>query len=151
MAVSLVYLILIAGLIKTFLQLKQGDREKEESLIESKRKKLRNSFNYALQGIFTALKEEQNMKIHFIIMLIVIIAGFLYHISYIEWIVCLLLFAFVISLELINTAIETTVDIASPEFNEKAKIAKDVAAGAVLVSAIISVLIGLIIFIPKIF
>ena len=56
----------------------------------------------------------------------------------------------VISLELVNSAIEATVDIAMPEINEKAKVAKDVAAGAVLVSAIASAIIGLIIFIPKV-
>ena len=84
-------------------------------------------------------------------MLIVIVAGFIFKISVMEWIACLLLFALVISLELINTAIETTVDIAMPEINEKAKYAKDIAAGAVLFSAIIAVIVGLIIFLPKIF
>ena len=83
-------------------------------------------------------------------MLIVIVAGFIFKISVMEWIVCLILFALVISLELINTAIETTVDIAMPEINEKAKYAKDIAAGAVLFSAIIAAIVGLIIFLPKI-
>ena len=82
--------------------------------------------------------------------LIVIIAGIILKIALFEWIVCLLLFALVVSLELVNTAIETTVDIAMPEINEKAKYAKDIAAGAVLFSAIISAIIGLIIFLPKI-
>ena len=68
-----------------------------------------------------------------------------------EWIACIILFGLVISLELINTAIETTVDIAMPEKNEKAKLAKDVAAGAVLMSAIMAIVVGLIIFLPKIF
>ena len=71
-------------------------------------------------------------------------------ISKIEWIICVILFALVISAELINTAIETIVDMITMEKNEKAKIAKDVAAGAVLVNAIGSTIIGLIIFIPKI-
>lgn len=84
-------------------------------------------------------------------MFIVIIAGFIFKISVMEWIVCLILFALVISLELINTAIETTVDIAMPEINEKAKYAKDIAAGAVLFSAIIAAIVGLIIFLPKVF
>lgn len=119
--------------------------------IRRKRKKLRNSFKYAFEGIKEAWKTEQNLKIHFIIMFLVIIAGFVFKITAMEWIVCLLLFALVISLELINTAIETTVDIAMPEINEKAKYAKDIAAGAVLFSAIISVIVGLIIFLPKIF
>lgn len=116
-----------------------------------KRKKLRNSFKYAFEGIYEAWKTEQNLKIHFIVMIFVIIAGFLFNITATEWLVCLLLFALVISLELVNTAIETTVDIAMPEINKKAKYAKDIAAGSVLFSAFISVIAGLIIFLPKIF
>lgn len=115
-----------------------------------KNMKIINSFKYAFQGILTALKTEQNLKIHFAIMILVIIAGFILKISSIEWITCVILFAFVISLELINTAIETVVDLAMPEINEKAKIAKDVAAAAVLVSAICAAIVGVIIFIPKI-
>ena len=118
--------------------------------MESKRKKLKNSFKYAFCGIITALKKEQNMKIHFTIAILVIIAGIILKISTIEWIICIILIGIVISLELVNTAIEQAVDIAMPEINEKAKIAKDVAAGAVLMVAIISLICGLIIFIPKI-
>lgn len=125
--------------------------EKEEENMQSKRKKLINSFKYAFRGIITALKKEQNMKIHFTIAICVILAGIILKISVIEWIICLILIGLVISLELVNTALEQTVDIAMPAINEKAKIAKDVAAGTVLVSAIISAIIGLIIFIPKIF
>ena len=118
--------------------------------MESKRKKLKNSFKYAFCGIITALKKEQNMKIHFTIAILVIIAGIILKISTIEWIICIILIGIVISLELVNTAIEQVVDIAMPKINEKAKIAKDVAAGAVLMVAIISLICGLIIFIPKI-
>ena len=114
------------------------------------KKHIINSFRYAFNGIYLALKKERNLKIHFIIMLLVIIAGIILKISTFEWIICVMLFDLVISLELINTAIETTVDIAMPEINEKAKIAKDVSAGAVLVVAISAVIIGLIIFVPKI-
>lgn len=117
---------------------------------KKKRKKLINSFKYAFNGVAEAWKKEQNIKIHILIMIFVIIAGFLLKISIAEWIVCLILFAMVISLELINTAIEITVDIAMPKINEKAKFAKDISAGAVLFSAIISAIIGIIIFLPKI-
>lgn len=113
-------------------------------------KKFLRSFKYALEGIFTGLKEEQNMKIHIAIMILVIIFGILLKISKIEWIICIALFGLVISMELINTAIENTVDLITKEINEQAKIAKDVAAGAVLVSAIASAIIGLIIFVPKV-
>lgn len=115
-----------------------------------KEKKLMNSFKYAFEGIFTALKTERNIKIHIIIMILVIIFGIILKINKIEWIICIILFGFVISLELINTSIENTVDLITIEKNQKAKIAKDVAAGAVLIAAIISAIIGLIIFVPKI-
>ena len=113
-------------------------------------KKIINSFKYAFEGIITGLKEEKNMKIHILIMILVIIMGIILKISKIEWIICIILFGFVISLELINTAIENTVDLITKEINPKAKIIKDVAAGAVLISAISSIIIGLIIFMPKI-
>ena len=155
-AISIVYLLLFTNMTRSILQLekeKKNIMKNKRKMVElrRKRKKLRNSFKYAFQGIEEAWKTEQNLKIHFMIMALVIIAGFIFKISLMEWMVCLLLFAIVISLELINTAIETTVDIAMPEINEKAKYAKDIAAGAVLFSAIISVIIGLIIFVPKIF
>lgn len=119
--------------------------------MKSKNKKIINSFKYAFQGILASLKTERNMKIHMIIMVLVIIAGMIFKISKIEWMICILLFVVVIAGELLNTSIETIVDMIMPEKNEKAKIAKDVAAGAVLVLAIGAVIIGFIIFIPKIY
>lgn len=113
-------------------------------------KKLINSFKYAFEGIITGIKEEQNMKIHIFIMILVIIFGIILKISTVEWMICIILFGLVISMELVNTAIENTVDLITEEKNPKAKIAKDVAAGAVLISAITSAIIGLIIFLPKI-
>ena len=107
-----------------------------------------NSFKYAFEGILSALKTEQNLKIHFIVVILVIIAGIVFKITKAEWIVCIILFGFVITTELINTAIETTVDIAMPQKNDKAKLAKDISAGAVVISAITSVIVGLIIFVP---
>ena len=121
---------------------------KEEMEFETKR--LINSFKYAGTGIFTSLKTEKNMKIHFLAMFLVIILGFVLHISLNEWIVCIILFAGVIGGEMFNTAIETVVDLVTPYKNPKAKIAKDVAAGGVLVWAICSAIIGGMIFIPKI-
>ena len=109
-------------------------------------KKLIKSFKYAFEGIITGIKEEQNMKIHIFMMIFVIIFGIILKISKIEWIICIFLFGLVISLELINTAIENAVDLITQETNPKAKIAKDTAAGAVLVSAIASAVIGIMIF-----
>lgn len=114
-------------------------------------KKFINGFKYAFEGIWAGLKSERNLKIHFIAMILVIIFGFIFKISKIEWMICIILFGIVIAGELFNTAIETVVDMVSPEKNDKAKKAKDVSAGAVLILAISSAIIGLIIFIPKIF
>lgn len=82
-------------------------------------------------------------------MILVIIFGIVFKINIIEWCICVMLFGLVISLELVNTAIEIVVDMITLEKNEKAKKAKDISASAVLISAISSAIIGLIIFIPK--
>ena len=118
--------------------------------IKEKHKKLINSFKYAFAGLISSLKTEQNMRIHILAVILVIIAGFVLKISLIEWCICITLCGMVIFAELINTAIETTVDIAMPEINEKAKLAKDISAAAVLVFAIGAAIVGLIIFLPKI-
>ena len=115
-----------------------------------KMKKIRNSFKYAIEGIWTSFKTERNMKIHIFIMILVIIAGIILKINKSEWIICIILFARVIGSELFNTSIETIVDMVMPEKNEKAKISKDVSAGAVLVVAIGAAIIGLVIFVPRI-
>ena len=105
-------------------------------------KKFVNSFKYAFCGIKETVRQEQNLKIHLLMMILVIIAGIIFRINKIEWIICIILFGLVISAELFNTAIENVVDLITKE--------KDVAAGAVLVFAIASAIVGLIIFIPKV-
>lgn len=114
------------------------------------KKKIVNSFKYAIEGIVASFKSERNMKIHVLIMTLVIIAGIFLKINTFEWIICIILFAMVIGAEMFNTAIETVVDIVMPEKNEKAKIAKDVSAGVVLIFAIAAAIIGIRIFLPKI-
>lgn len=114
-------------------------------------KRFLNSFKYAFEGIITTIKEERNIKIHILAVIVVIIMGVIYKISQVEWIICLILFGLVISSEIINTSIENAVDLITKEENELAKKAKDAAAGAVLVNAIISAIIAGIIWIPKIF
>ncbi len=111
------------------------------------RKYLR-SFGYALEGIITASKE-QNLKSHIISAIIVIMAGYWTGLSRMEWYIVLLLIALMFALEMINTAIERAVDLASPEIHPLAKQAKDIAAGAVLVFVLFSAIIGLLIFLPK--
>lgn len=115
----------------------------------NKSKNVISSFKYAFQGMFSALKTERNLKIHVTIMILVIIAGIVLKISKIEWIICIILFGLVIGGEMLNSAIETVVDIAMPDINPKAKFAKDAAAGAVLVLTIASAIIGFMIFGPK--
>lgn len=109
---------------------------------------LTESFGYAFEGIWTGIRKERNMKIHCLAIILVTFAGTLFQITPVEWCICLLLFALVASLELVNTAVEAVVDLVTEEKKPLAKIAKDTAAGAVLFSAIASVIIGCIIFIP---
>lgn len=111
------------------------------------RKYLR-SFGYAFEGIITASKE-QNLKSHIVSAIIVILASYLTGLSRMEWYIVLLLIALMFALEMMNTAIERVVDLASPEIHPLAKQAKDIAAGAVLVFALFSAIIGLLIFMPK--
>lgn len=123
---------------------------KRKRQIKVKTKKLVNSFKYAIEGFISALKRERNMKIHIAIMIITIVAGIILKISKAEWIVCIILFGLVISSELVNTAIEAVVDMITPYRDNKAKLAKDIAASSVLVLAIVAVVVGMIIFVPKV-
>ena len=121
---------------------------KRELRIDNKR--LINSFKYAFQGVAQTYRGEQNLRIHIAIATLVILFGFLLKISYLEWLVCLVLIGLVLMAEFINTAIEYVVDLISPDPHPLAKAAKDTASAGVLMMAIISATIGLIIFIPKI-
>ena len=138
-AVSIIYLIIFTK----FMKVVTGNGLKKESIVKS--------FYYAFSGIILGFKQERNMQVHFYIMTFVIIFGILLKISLTEWMICLILFGLVISLEYVNTAIESAVDCATTKYHPKARIAKDTSAAAVLVSAIISIIVGLMIFIPKIF
>ena len=113
-------------------------------------KKLINSFKYALQGFASSFRTERNMKIHVVATILVIILGIYLKLNLIEWSIIAIAIVIVISAELFNTAIETIVDMVSPQKNEKAKLAKDISAGAVLILAIGSAIVGFKIFLPKI-
>ncbi len=104
------------------------------------------SLSYALAGIKVAVWEQRNIQIHLTILLLVIAAGLLLDINLNEWLAVILAASVVVSTEMINTAIEKTVDLASPEIHPLAKQAKDIAAGAVLVAVFFAVIIGLLIF-----
>jgi len=107
------------------------------------------SFGYAFRGIRDVFGSEANMKIHIGITILVILCGAFFEISLTEWMFCLLCIGLVVGAEMMNTAIENVVDLASPEQHPLAGKAKDIAAGAVLICAIVSVIIGLLIFLPK--
>lgn len=113
-------------------------------------KKLVNSFKYAIEGFISSFKTERNMKIHVLAMALVVILGIYLKLSPIEWCIIVISIALVISAELFNTAIETLVDMVSPERNPNAKLVKDISAAAVLALAIGAAVVGTIIFIPKI-
>lgn len=106
------------------------------------------SFKFAFTGIKTALKDEPNLKFHFAAALITALLGWIFEISSTKWLFLILTIGFVISAELTNTAIEEIVNSFTDTVHPSAKKAKDVAAGAVLISAITAAIIGLVIFLP---
>lgn len=108
------------------------------------------SLGYACQGIATAIKEQLNLKIHLLAVVLVTLAGFYFHITTIEWCLVLLCFGMVIAAELLNTAIEYLVDLVSPQQHPIAGKVKDIAAGAVLVTAIAVAIVAGFIFIKYI-
>lgn len=114
-----------------------------------KKDPLYKSFGYAFQGIFNTIRTERNIKIHCAAAMLVTIFGIWLQISKTEWMICFILFGLILALELVNTAVEATVDLFTEERKPLAKKAKDAAAGAVLIAAIFAVVIGILIFIPK--
>lgn len=114
-------------------------------------KKRSKSALYALNGLRVLFLEEHNSRIHIAIVIVVVTAGFLLKISNTEWLVVCILIALVFSLEIINSAIENICDYISPQWNEVIKKVKDLAAAAVFVSSVISVICGAIIFLPKLY
>ena len=109
------------------------------------------SFEFAFTGILTAFKEERNMRKHMVSAILVIIAGLIFRVSMVEWLFLLMAVFLVIAFEIVNSAIENVVDLASNyHFSMLAKNAKDMAAGAVLVVSCYAAITGMIIFIPKV-
>jgi diacylglycerol kinase len=109
------------------------------------------SFKFAFEGLFHAFKTQHNLWIDLLAAIVVIILGFVYDLNSKEWILIIICIGFVISAEIFNTSIEYLTDLVSPDKNHKAKLVKDLAAAAVFISAVSAFVIGLIIFIPKIF
>jgi diacylglycerol kinase (ATP) len=107
------------------------------------------SFKFAFKGLWLLLRNEHNSRIHFFAALIAIAMGFFLKINLVEWSVLVIVIGIVFISELFNSSLETISDIVDSEWNEKIRNAKDYAAAAVLVAAIISLVAGGIIFIPK--
>ena len=108
------------------------------------------SFNFAFEGVIHVLRTQRNMRLHFAAAVVVIVVAVAVGVSKIELSVLLISIAFVLVAEMINTAVEGAIDAATTSFDPMAKLAKDVAAGAVLVAAIGSVFIGLLVFGPHV-
>lgn len=123
-----------------------NSKNKKERFSISKRIK---SFSYAFNGLKALIKEEQNVWIHLLATIIVITLGWFFSISIFEWIAVIFAIGFVLVTEILNTAIENISDFISPEKNDSIKKIKDISAGAVLISAIVAFVIGLIVFVPK--
>ncbi len=104
------------------------------------------SLRYAVEGIGYCIKTQRNMRIHIVIAIIVLMTGLLLRIGRAEFVMVLMSISMVFICEIVNTAVERAVDTATMEYHPIAKIAKDVAAGAVLVAALNSVIVGLLVF-----
>jgi diacylglycerol kinase (ATP) len=107
------------------------------------------SFNFAIEGIVHVLRAQRNLRIHFAIAVIVLVLAVAVGVSKIELIALLIVIAFVLVAEMINTAIEGAIDAATTSFDPMAKLAKDIAAGAVLIAAVTAVAVGYLVFAGK--
>ncbi len=113
-------------------------------------KRMIDSMNHALSGIIHAFKTEKNMKIHFAVALVVIVGSILLHVTRFELIAIVISITLVMLAELLNTAVEAIVDLITDEYHELARIAKNVAAGAVVLTAVNALVVGYLVFFRKI-
>lgn len=104
---------------------------------------------YAWNGLKLAFIEERNLRIHVLAMVVVLLTSFYFKLNAIEWLFILFAIQTVIVTELINSTIERIIDYMKPEIHPKAKVIKDIAAGTVLIGALFSIVVGLVIFLPK--
>lgn len=123
----------------------RDERKKQKGI-----KKFFHSFTYPVKGLMYAYRNEQNLAFDVGIALFVIIFGIFFNINKYEWAILILTIGLVISCELINTSIEAVVDLVTQEYHPLAKVAKDTSAAAVFIFAIVAIVVGLIIFVPKI-
>ena len=123
-------------------------KQEEKAWAEIKKK---NRFFHAFRGWYVFYKTTRNLKIHLLIAIFVVFLGFYFSVSNYEWLALIFSITLVLASEAFNTAIEIDMDLTSPQYHPFARDTKDVAAGAVLITALGAVIIGLIIFWPKVF
>lgn len=123
----------------------RDERKKEKGI-----KKFINSFVYPIKGLKYAYRNEQNLAVDVGIAILVVILGLIFKVSAIEWTVLALTIGLVIACELINTSIEAVVDLVTEDYHPLAKVAKDTSAAAVFIFAVVAVIVGMIVFLPKI-
>ncbi len=119
------------------------------SKIQNPKSKIVQSFGYAFAGLRYCLRTQRNFRIHIAVAAIGTIAGLLLGLTLIEWAVFAIMVAMVLAAEMVNTMVESLVDLVTTEYHPLAKVAKDVAAGIVLLTALASVIVGLLIFAPR--
>lgn len=112
-------------------------------------KKHRISFSYAWEGLVYVVRSQPNFRVHLAASLLTIVCALVFRVSVLEWLALTIAMSLVLVAELFNTAVEAVVDLLTGERKVHAKIAKDVAAGAVLATALLAVVIGLVVFVPK--
>ena len=144
--VSVIYLILYTEVVSHYFAAEASDAALHHLNVKQE---LVLSFSYAFRGIFDGIKNERNMMIHYSAVVLVVVFGVTLKLTITEWAICLILCGMVIALEQVNTAIEAVVDLVTDEKKELARLAKDTAAGAVLVAAITAAIVGVLIFFPK--
>lgn len=108
------------------------------------------SFSFAIEGIKDTFKKEPNIRIHFFVSALVILFALFFRFSPSEWLMLIITIFIVLILELINTAIESLVNLVSPDISPEAKVVKDISAASVLMGAALSIIVGAILFLPKI-
>lgn len=116
---------------------------------KNNRRNLILGFKHAFNGIMAAFRKEANLRIHVMAVFIVVLFSFATGLDVLEWCIVILCMALVITAELFNTAVENLADVVTREYDPHIKVVKDIAAGAVLIASIASVIIGAIVFLPK--
>lgn len=114
-----------------------------------KKHQLLQSFGFACKGLIAALRTERNFRIHILAATGVVVMGFLVNLNPAEWAVVVVCTGMVLTAELLNTAIEKTIDLVSPQWDKQAGLIKDMAAAAVLIASLAALVVGLVVFVPK--